>query len=171
MPSTSDSAPMSQQDQFRIDTAKDANPSVKAETSDLGATLLMGNEQKSHKPAKRLSAAKSVPAQFGRYRIERELGRGGMGAVYLAHDGQLDRKVALKIPFFEEDDDVEIVERLYREARAMATLQHPNLCQVYDVGQFERWHYFTMSYIDGQPLSQRLKASGSLPLFQAVALA
>ena len=116
-------------------------------------------------------AGMPVPEQFGRYWIERELGRGGMGAVYLAHDGQLDRKVALKIPIFQEDDDrAEAVERFYREARSMATVQHANLCPVFDVGQFEQWHFLTMAFIDGQSLAGKLKEVGSLPVIQAVTL-
>jgi serine/threonine protein kinase/tetratricopeptide (TPR) repeat protein len=111
-----------------------------------------------------------VPEQFGRYQIIRELGRGGMGAVYLAHDRQLDRHVALKIPFFRNDDDADAVERFYREARAMATVQHANLCPVYDVGRFEKWHFLTMAYIDGQSLSKKLKESGAMSVEQAVAM-
>ena len=146
--------------------------SPKVETSNIGQTLLVEREPERPKPAPGTKGghAKSVPEQLGRYRIERELGRGGMGAVYLAHDGQLDRKVALKIPFFREDDDAEAIERFYREARAMATLQHANLCPVFDVGQFQQWHFLTMAYIDGQPLSKKLKASGTLPLLHAVSL-
>ncbi len=113
---------------------------------------------------------KNVPEQFGRYRIVRELGRGGMGAVYLAVDGQLGRNVALKIPFFREDDEQEAVERFYREARAMAIVQHANLCPVYDVGQFEEWHFLTMAYIDGQPLSNVLKDANFVSVPQAAAL-
>lgn len=118
----------------------------------------------------------AIPAQFGRYRIERELGRGGMGAVYLAHDGQLDRRVALKVPFF-QGDDADAVDRFYREARAMATVQHANLCPVYDVGRHESWHYLTMAFVDGRPLSRRLHEDGSispteaLPLLRKVATA
>ena len=109
-----------------------------------------------------------IPREFGRYRIERELGRGGMGTVYLAHDEQLDRKVALKIPSF-LSNDVGAIERFRREARAMATVQHANLCPVYDVGQFQQWHFLTMAFIDGQPLAAKLKA-GSLSLFQCVSM-
>ncbi|MBC8350838.1 MAG: protein kinase [Planctomycetes bacterium] len=99
-----------------------------------------------------------VPREFGRYRIEGILGKGGMGAVYLALDTQLDRQVALKIPHFGNEDGPEIIERFYREARAMATLHHPNLCPVYDVGDIGGTHYLTMAYIDGQPLNSYLKA-------------
>jgi hypothetical protein len=97
-----------------------------------------------------------LPERFGRYGILRRLGKGGMGAVYLAHDTLLKRDVALKVPHFGADDS-EALERFHREARAAATLRHPNLCPVYDVGQIDGIHYLTMAYIDGQPLSDRLK--------------
>ena len=170
----SQTEPSSEQDLGRIDIAKDALllAESNAEIPASGQTRLAGrlhNHSKGEVGATD-GDSNTVPEQFGRYRIERELGRGGMGAVYLAHDGQLDRKVALKIPFFKEDDGVDAVERFYREARAMATVQHANLCPVFDVGQFEQWHFLTMAYIDGQPLSQKLKESGTLPMIQAVAL-
>src|SRR2546429_6366568 len=76
------------------------------------------------------TAPAQLPAQFGRYRLEKLLGKGGMGAVYLAHDTQLDRPVALKVPTFGPDDGG-LRERFFREARAAATLQHPNLCPVF----------------------------------------
>ena len=144
----------------------------KVKTAREGQTVLVGGKHERSKTAEqpRDSDPTKLPEQFGRYRIERELGRGGMGAVYLAHDGQLDRKVALKIPFFRDDDDAESVQRFYREARAMATVQHANLCPVYDVGRFEQWHFLTMAFIDGQPLSKKLKEAGGLALLQAVAL-
>src|SRR5262245_37079433 len=75
-----------------------------------------------------------LTSQFGRYRILKRLGSGGMGAVYLAHDTQLDRQVALKVPHFRPEDGPESVERFYREARSAATIQHPNICPVFDVG-------------------------------------
>ena len=118
-----------------------------------------------------------IPFHFGRYRIERELGRGGMGVVYLARDQQLERKVALKIPFFSREDDAEAVERFYREARSMAALHHANLCPVFDVGRFEQWHFLTMAFIDGHSLLYQIKAHGvmsvteSLTLLKSVALA
>jgi serine/threonine protein kinase len=95
-----------------------------------------------------------LPEQFGRYRIIRELGGGGMGRVYLAHDSQLDRRVALKVPRFSPDDGPELIERFYREARSMATLDHPNLCRVHDVAEINGIHFLTMAYIEGQPLSE-----------------
>ena len=75
--------------------------------------------------------------RFGRYKLLRELGRGGMGTVYLAHDGMLDRKVALKVPTFRESVRAEMLTRFYREARAAAVLRDPGICPVYDVGEID----------------------------------
>ncbi len=98
-----------------------------------------------------------LPARFGRYRLERVLGKGGMGAVYLAYDSQLDRQVALKIPHFSHDE-VELRERFFREARAAATLDHPNLCPVFDIGEQDGVYYLTMAYIEGKSLSEYLRS-------------
>jgi|GEM_PF-581246 len=107
------------------------------------------------------SSAEQWPAgkMFGRYRIERLLGRGGMGLVYLAEDTRLGRHIALKIPRFDISSEMHLVKRFQREARAMASLRHRNLCAVYDVGEEEGVQYLTMEYIEGQPLS-RVLASG-----------
>ncbi len=92
-----------------------------------------------------------------RYRIVRRLGKGGMGSVYLARDHQLDRLVALKIPNPDYLEDPVWTERFYREARSMATLRHPHLCPVYDVGSVEGTHYITMAYIEGESLNETLR--------------
>ena len=94
-----------------------------------------------------------VPDMFGRYRILRTLGQGGMGTVYLALDTQLDRQVALKVPQFNQQSGGEGLERFFREARVMASLRHPNLCPVYDVGEIDGVYYLTMAFVDGRPLS------------------
>jgi class 3 adenylate cyclase/tRNA A-37 threonylcarbamoyl transferase component Bud32 len=96
-----------------------------------------------------------LPQPFGRYAILREIGGGGMGKVYLAHDTHLDRLIALKVPRLDAVDSAErtmLRERFHREARAAALLNHPNICQVYDVGVIEDIPYLTMAYIDGDPL-------------------
>jgi serine/threonine protein kinase len=103
-----------------------------------------------------------LPEQFGRYRILEQIGKGAMGSIYLAQDTQLDRRVALKVPHLRsrEDDaapDQCDLDRFYREASAAATLDHPNLCPVYDVGQIEGIPYLTMAYIKGQPLSMHIR--------------
>ena len=111
-----------------------------------------------------------LPEQFGRYQIKRQLGQGGMGAVYLAHDQQLDRDVALKIPFFDENDGPEVIQRFYREARAMAALQHANLCPVFDVGEINGVHFLAMAYIAGRPLNDYLKKGKPLTSRQVAGL-
>ncbi len=76
-----------------------------------------------------------------------------MGTVYLAHDTKLDRPVALKVPHFTSNDGPDILERFAREARAIATLSHPNICQVHEFDQVNGIHYLAMEYIEGKPLS------------------
>jgi predicted Ser/Thr protein kinase len=116
------------------------------------------------------SGAPALPEQFGRYRIIKQIGRGGMGSVYLAHDTQLDRSVALKVPHFKEDDGPEVLERFIREARAAATIEHPNICPVYDVSEINGIHYVTMAYVDGRRLSDLIEGGKPLPPRQVAAL-
>src|SRR5436309_5797542 len=115
-------------------------------------------------------AALKLPAQFGRYRILQRLGHGGMGAVYLAEDTQLDRRVALKVPHFTAEDSPQVRTRFFREARAAATLDHPNLCPVHDVGEIGGTPYLTMAYIEGQPLSASVRGGQPLPPREAAAI-
>jgi serine/threonine protein kinase len=91
--------------------------------------------------------------KFGRYTLEKLLGQGAMGAVFLAHDPALDRKVALKIPKFSDEDEEDLRQRFYREARAAGNLRHPNICPVYDIGEHDGTLYITMAYLEGRPLS------------------
>lgn len=100
-----------------------------------------------------------VGSNFGRYQIERLLGHGMMGTVYLAKDSNLGRDVALKIPKASEVGRPEFIERFYREARSAATLDHPNICQIHDVGEIDGTHYISMMYVDGKPLSELVDAN------------
>ena len=104
-----------------------------------------------------------TPANLGRYQIEALLGRGGMGSVYRAHDTQLDRKVALKVPKFESNTKSRLVDRFYREARSAANLAHPNLCPVFDVGEVDGTHYIAMALIKGDTLSSHIRNNVELP--------
>jgi tetratricopeptide (TPR) repeat protein len=108
-----------------------------------------------------------MPELFGRYRIVKYLGGGAMGKVYLAQDTQLDRRVAMKIPFIKPDDSPEIMMRFYREAKAAATLHHPNICPVFDVGEIDKIPYLTMAYIEGPTLSEALRNQGPMPQQEA----
>jgi serine/threonine-protein kinase len=100
---------------------------------------------------------------FGRYRVVRLLGRGGMGAVYLAHDPRLERDVALKIPAEGLRADPRAVEQMLREARAAARLHHPNICPVYDVGVVDGVPFITSHYINGEPLSAVARRTPPVP--------
>ena len=104
-----------------------------------------------------------LPEQFDRFQVLERLGRGGMGSVYKAFDTEMNRHVALKVPHLGPKDGPEVLERFYREARAAATFDHPNLCPVYTVGQVDGVHYLAMSYLDGKPLSTCLGRSRPLP--------
>jgi serine/threonine protein kinase len=86
-----------------------------------------------------------------------------MGVVYLAQDTQLQRQVALKIPQLEATTGSARLERFYREARLAATLSHPNICAVHDVGQIQGTHYISMAYISGKALGALLKPGKPQP--------
>jgi serine/threonine protein kinase len=103
--------------------------------------------------------------QIGRYQIVRKLGEGGMGAVYLAHDPQLDRPVAIKLPRAVACDP-----RVLREARAAAALRHPNICPIFDMGEDCGQPYLCMAYIRGETLAAQLARLGVPPVDNAVAL-
>ncbi len=103
------------------------------------------------------------PESFGRYRILKKLGQGGMGAVYLAQDSELSRLVALKIPLAAGPESAE---RFRRAARAAAALQHPHICPIYESGAVEDVPYLTMAYIDGHTLAERLRG-GRLSVAEA----
>ena len=102
------------------------------------------------------TAPDPFPRPFGRYILQKELGRGGMGIVYLAQDPALDILVSLKVPHPEVAADAAALERFYREARAAARLAHPHICRIYDVGISEGQHYLAMAYVEGDPLSEHI---------------
>ncbi len=96
------------------------------------------------------------------YRIVRLLGRGGMGAVYLARDIALDREVAIKV-VRTDSSAREIHDRLRREARTAAKLSHPNIVPLHAFGEVEGMPYFVMGYVRGESLATRLRRDGKLP--------
>ncbi len=136
--------------------------SAKEEREALPATRTQANA-KAGNSADEVPALKRLPVHFGRYRLIRELGRGGMGAVVLAEDTQLGRQVALKIPFLKKATDSRTLKRFQREAKAAAALSHPNLCPVYDFGTFNNQHFLSMAYIEGKPLQAYLDSGTQIP--------
>jgi len=103
---------------------------------------------------------------LGKYQIERELGHGGMGVVFLAYDASLERQVAIKVLGSESEADGSH-ERLLQEARSASALNHPNICIVYEVGVDHACPFIAMEYVEGRPLAE-LTGAGALPLQDAV---
>ena len=116
-------------------------------------------------------AAEPVPPQEGTYTLLREIGRGGMGRVYLAHDARLDRHVALKLLAGELRTDPERNARFLVEARAAAALDHPNVATIYEIGETRDGGLFiAMAYYGEETLRDRI-ARGPLPLVEALGIA
>jgi len=107
----------------------------------------------------------------GRYRLESKLGSGGMSTVYLAVDETLHRQVAIKVLHREISDQPDQLERFRREARAAASLSHPNLVAVIDAGEDEGHPYIVFEYVPGETLKKRIDADGRLGLDEAAAYA
>jgi serine/threonine protein kinase len=104
----------------------------------------------------------------GTFRIERLLGRGGMGAVYLAREPALDRQVAIKVLPPERAQSADLRERFRREARTAAQLSHPHIVPLLTFGEAEELVYFVMGFVDGETLSNRLQREGPLSVGEAV---
>jgi tRNA A-37 threonylcarbamoyl transferase component Bud32 len=108
--------------------------------------------------------------EIGGYRVEQLIGRGGMGEVYRAYDSRLDRNVALKILAPRYADDDEFRERLLRESRLAASLDHPNVVPVYDAGEADAGFYLAMRYVEGADLRAVLRREGPLAPARALAI-
>ena len=106
--------------------------------------------------------------KLGKFEILEEIGRGGFGIVYKAKDVTLDRIVALKVLLSEHVENADFVEAFKREARHMAKITHPNVIQVYEVGEVENQIFIAMQYCVGGSLEQKLKSSGHLALQDAI---
>ena len=110
------------------------------------------------------ASSRPQPGQvFGNYRIERKLGRGGMGVVFLAYDTTLRRHVALKVVDRQAEGGDTSRTRVLREARNAAALNHPNICTIHEVGDVDGTAFIAMEYVDGRSLRDLLDA-GTLPL-------
>jgi len=103
------------------------------------------------------------PTKLGIYALHRLLGRGGMGAVYLAFDTTLHRHVALKVLAPELAADPAFVARFHREATSLARIRHPNLVHIYAVGQEANRHFIAMEYLKGHTVAEIVRQRGALP--------
>jgi len=109
--------------------------------------------------------------RIGHYRIVSELGRGGMGVVYKAHEESLNRFVAIKVLGEHLMEDPTQIERFIREAQSAASLNHPNIVQIYSVSEDNDLHYFAMEYVSGRSLQQILRTRGPLESEQVARIA
>src|SRR5262249_2497643 len=109
-----------------------------------------------------------VPGRIGHYAIEHKLGEGGMGVVYAARDERLERTVALKTMSSLANDET-ARKRFWREARSAASVNHPNVCQIYEIGEDAGELFIAMELLEGEVLAERLRrgplsASETLPI-------
>ena len=108
--------------------------------------------------------ARLQAALGAQYRLERALGHGGMGVVFLARDTTLDRPVAVKVVHPELAVHTTITERFLAEARMIARLRHPGIVAVHTAGEATGVFYYVMDYVPGESLRQRLQREGALPV-------
>src|SRR6266849_6188135 len=94
--------------------------------------------------------------KLGRYEIRTQLGAGGVGEVYLAQDTKLDRKVALKILPADVASHRDRMERFIREAKSAAALSHPNIAQIFEIGEHDSTHFIAMEYVEGVTLREKI---------------
>ncbi len=106
-------------------------------------------------------------ALVGRYSLEREVGRGGMGVVYLAREVRLDRPVAIKLLPPDKAGDATLRERFLREARTAAKLSHPNIIPIFSVDEAAEFVFFAMAFVEGETLTVRVRERGPLPPSEA----
>src|SRR4030095_88270 len=104
-----------------------------------------------------MSASLPSGTVIDRYEILSLLGAGGMGEVYLAHDRVLQRKIALKVLPVALEADQDRLRRFRQEAMAAASLNHPNIAHIYEIGQADSRHFIAMEYVDGVTLREKLR--------------
>jgi serine/threonine protein kinase len=118
-----------------------------------------------------LPAARQIPTRLGAYEILRPIGKGGMARVLLAEHTAMRRQVALKVLPDEAVLNSAALERFYREARAAAALDHPNIVRAFDVREADGFHFLVMEYVPGEDLEVVLQKRGPLPPAEAVGFA
>jgi eukaryotic-like serine/threonine-protein kinase len=119
-------------------------------------------------PNKKAKSEGDLPDKLGGYEVVKELGRGGMGAVYLARQVSLDRPVALKVMNEHWADDPVFLARFTREAYAAAQLVHHNVVQIYDFGEDKGVNFFSMEFVEGKSLGDLIKKNGKICAEEAI---
>ena len=123
-------------------------------------------------PAYLVDPLQLAGTEVAHFRVRELLASGGMGVVYAAEDSRLHRRVALKFPLPERQFDPEAKERFLQEARSAGSLEHPNICSIYDIGQTDHGYlFFAMPLYDGETLKARLQRRTQFPPMEAVVIA
>ena len=156
-----------------FDNAGDLNAGDRVEPADSGSADAAGKDAAGNAAAgkddtaqvsvgktREVASPSLVGSRLGDYQVLRKLGRGGMADVYAARQLSLGREVALKVLRADFARDSDYIHRFRREARAAAKLNHPNIVQVYDVGNVDSIHYIAQELIDGENLRQTLDRNG-----------
>src|SRR5262245_10284067 len=117
--------------------------------------------------AEQISQGKWRRFTIGKYKVLEKLGSGGMGSVYLCEHKLMRRRVAVKILPAAKAEDPSSLERFYREARAVAALDHPNIVRAYDIDQDDKLHFLVMEYVDGSSLQEVIKKTGPMDVLRA----
>lgn len=148
----------------RLNSTRSVQATQQLESASTGPNGSVPMSEHGHAATRRLTPGD----QLGRYRILWPVGHGAMGTVYLAYDPDLDRQIAIKVPFLDGPHAERLTQRFRREAKLTASLRHPNICRVLDVDRQDGIDFLTMDYVDGTSLETLLKSGPLLPPVQAV---
>jgi len=131
------------------------------------AGILVRDGILTHFQAEQVAQGKWRRFTIGKYKVLERLGAGGMGSVYLCEHKLMRRRVAVKVLPTAKADDPSSLERFYREAKAIAALDHPNIVRAYDIDQDEKLHFIVMEYVDGASLQEIIKKVGPMDVTRA----
>jgi len=138
-----------------------------SETMVFGDSFLSGSGE-----SDLLETGSDVKPTLGRYEVDRQLGKGAMGVVYLGKDPRINRTTAIKTfrftDDFEEDEIGELKEKFFREAESAGTLSHPNIVTIYDAGDEQDLAYIAMEYLEGEDLQQYIRKDTLLPMRKVI---
>src|SRR5208282_5207954 len=156
-------------DEKRLDTYVQKMRATNALPADLGklAGVLVRDGILTHFQAEQFLQGKWRRFTIGKYKVLERLGSGGMGSVYLCEHKLMKRRVAVKVLPTSKADDPASRDRFYREARAVAALDHPNIVRAYDIDQDEKLHFLVMEHVDGASLQEIIKRSGPMEVLRA----
>jgi serine/threonine protein kinase len=150
-------------DSVRRDLAADAGATIdhSPQSRNVSRDADFSVQGKTHRTesGKQQEEASRLPKSIGPYTIKRVLGRGGMGIVYLAHQPKLGRTVALKMVLAGAHSSSSTLDRFLAEAKAVAHLQHPNIVQIFEIGEHDRLPFFSLEFVDGQALDDKLRGN------------